>query len=132
LGQLHLRLPFPRPGALREDVEDELRAIDDAQAQRAIEMPHLRRRQLVIADDEVDALLVAGGGQFLELAAADKCGRVWLRPLLDHPERDAAAGGPHEAAEFLERLLGVVAARLGGRKSNDGDAFVGRQGVTPG
>jgi hypothetical protein len=54
-----------------------------------------------------------------------------MRPLLDHPQRDAAARGPHEAAEFLERLLGVMPARPGGRKSNNGDAFVGRQDVTP-
>jgi hypothetical protein len=55
-----------------------------------------------------------------------------LRAFLDHPQRRPAARRLHEPAEFLERLLGVVPPRLGRRESNEGDAFVGGQGVTPG
>ena len=132
LGELDLRLPFPRPRALREDVEDELRAIDHPQVQRLFEMPQLGGRQLVVADHQVDALLVAGRREFEQLAASEEGGRVRLRPLLDHPERRAAARGAHEAAEFLERLLGLVPAPLAGREADQRDAFVGIQDVTPG
>jgi hypothetical protein len=86
----------------------------------------------VVADHEIDALLVARRSEFLEFAASEERGRVRLRPLLDHPERRATARGTHEAAEFLERLLGFVPVRLAWRNSNQGDAFVGGQGVTPG
>ena len=95
-------------------------------------MAHLRGRQLVVAHHEVDALLVAGRRQFVQLAAPEEGGRVGLRAFLDHPQRRAAARRAHEAAEFVERLLGLVPARLAGRESNQRDAFVGIQGVTPG
>ena len=54
LRQLHLQLAFPRARAPGEDVEDELRAIDDLAADRLFDVPQLRRRQLVVEDDDVD------------------------------------------------------------------------------
>ena len=132
LCEFDLRLPLPGPRAVRKNVENELCPIDDAQPQRLVEVAHLGGRELVIADDQVDALLVARGGQFLELAAPDERGRVGLRALLDHPQRRAAARCEHQAAELLERLLGVVAVRLAWRESDQRDAFVGNQDVIPG
>src|SRR5262249_47824754 len=47
LGELDLQLSFSRPRAPREDVEDQLRAIDDLAADGLLDLPQLRRRQLV-------------------------------------------------------------------------------------
>ena len=43
LRELDLQLAFARPRAPREDVEDELRAIDDLAVERLLEVPQLRR-----------------------------------------------------------------------------------------
>ena len=55
LRELDLELAFPRARAAREDVEDQLRAIDDLAVERLLEVAQLRRRQLVVEDDDVDA-----------------------------------------------------------------------------
>ena len=44
---------------LREDVEDELRAVDDLALDRRFDVPQLRRRQLVVEDDDVGVRLGA-------------------------------------------------------------------------
>ncbi len=54
LRELDLQLAFARPRAPREDVEDQLRAVDDLAADRLFDLPQLRRRQLVVEDDDVD------------------------------------------------------------------------------
>jgi hypothetical protein len=95
-------------------------------------MAHLRRREFVIAHHEVDALRVARCGKFVELAAAEERGRIGLRALLDQPEGRAPACRARQTLKLLERLLGLVPAPLAGRQSNQGNAFVGFQSVTPG
>ena len=55
LRELDLQLAFPRARAPREDVENELGAIDDLPADLLFDVPQLRRRQLVVEDDDVDA-----------------------------------------------------------------------------
>ena len=59
LRQLDLQLPFARSRAPREDVENQLRAIDDAPAADLFEVPRLCGRQLVVDDDEVRVGFVA-------------------------------------------------------------------------
>ena len=61
LRELDLQLAFPRSRAPREDVEDQLRAIDDLAIERLFEVAQLRRRELVVEDDEVDRRFVARG-----------------------------------------------------------------------
>src|SRR5205807_6578213 len=51
LGELDLQLAFARAGATGEDVEDQLRAIDDLAAHLFLDVAKLRRRQLVVEDD---------------------------------------------------------------------------------
>jgi hypothetical protein len=48
LRELHLQLAFPRARAAREDVEDQLRAIDDLAFGLLLDLPQLRRGQLVV------------------------------------------------------------------------------------
>ena len=48
LRELDLELALGADGVLGEDVEDQLRAIDDARRERVLEAPLLRRRQLIV------------------------------------------------------------------------------------
>ena len=55
LRQLDLPLPFARACAPREDVEDELRAIDHLAVDALFDLAQLRGRQLVVEDHDVRA-----------------------------------------------------------------------------
>ena len=65
---------------------------------RLLDVAQLRRRQLVVEDDDVDVGLVAGGRERLDLAAAEKRRRIGLRPLLQHAQHDVRAGRPARPA----------------------------------
>src|SRR5687767_2717863 len=55
LRQLDLPLALARPRAARENVEDQLRAIDDLAVNTLFDMPQLRRSELVVEDDDIDS-----------------------------------------------------------------------------
>ena len=55
LRQLDLELALGRDGVLGEDVEDQLRAVDDAGGERVLERPLLRRRELVVDEEHLRA-----------------------------------------------------------------------------
>ncbi len=60
LRQLHLPLAFTRSRAAREDVEDQLRSIDDLALEPVLELAQLAGRQLVVEDDHVHVGFGAG------------------------------------------------------------------------
>ena len=103
LRQLDLQLAFPRPRAPREDVEDELRAIDDLAVERLLEVAQLRRAQLVVEDDDVGAAArrtTAASASTLPLprnVAGSGFGAV-----LQHAQDDRRAGGRREAGQLVE------------------------------
>ena len=51
LRELDLELPLGADGVLREDVEDQLRAIDDARIERVLEVALLGRVELAVDDE---------------------------------------------------------------------------------
>ena len=53
LGQLDLDLALVRPCASREDVENQLRPVDDLDVRRLGDGPGLSRSQVAIDDDEI-------------------------------------------------------------------------------
>ena len=55
LRELDLKSPFGRASAASEDVEDQLRPVDDLDADRLVEIALLRGRQFVIDDQDVGA-----------------------------------------------------------------------------
>ena len=71
------------------------------------EVAQLRRRQLVVEDDDVDVELVAGGRERCDLAAAEKGRGIRLRALLQHAQHDRRAGRRREAGKFVERMFGI-------------------------
>src|SRR5439155_2827477 len=71
LRQFHLQLAVGALRALREDVEDELGAVDDAQARRLGDVPRLRRLQVAIEDDQIGTERHRAHQDFLQFASAD-------------------------------------------------------------
>ncbi len=119
LGQLHLQLAFARAGPLGEDVEDELRAVDDLHADHLLQFAELRRRELVVDDDHVDARFGAGERQGLRFALADEGGRVGGGPFLQRAHDHGRTGGIRECGEFVERLFRVGPAHRAGDEADE-------------
>ena len=59
LRQLNLKLAFARPGALREDVENQRRAIEHFALENLFQVAALRGRKFVVKDDRIDILAPA-------------------------------------------------------------------------
>jgi hypothetical protein len=130
LGQFDLQLAFPGAGALSEDVEDQLGAIEDLEFEHLFEAAALAGRQLVIEDDGIDldsswqrvANSWALPGPMNVLAVGFSI--FWV-PVAD----DIGAGGLGELTEFGEGILDVpVGSRLELGADEEG-AFAGLDGV---
>ena len=79
----HLQLAFSGARSPGKDVENQLGAVDDLSMELPLEIPELRRAQLVVHDDEIHVRLVAGPRQQLHLALPQKQCRIRPAPLLD-------------------------------------------------
>ena len=107
LGELDLELAFGADRVLREDVEDQLRAVDHARLQGVLERPLLRRAQLVVDDQHFGPGFAVCVPQLFELSLADVRPRVGQAPVLhDAPDRLDACR-PRELLELRE-LVGAV------------------------
>ena len=71
LRQLDLQLSLGGDGMLREDVEDELGAVDDPQLELILEAPLLAGIQVVVDDDGLGLGLSDSGFQFDKLSFSD-------------------------------------------------------------
>ena len=111
LRELDLQLAFVRARALREDVEDQPGAIDDAALGELFEIALLHRRERAVDEDQIRVERLALLGELLGLAGADEVARV--RPVDARGQRadDARAGRARELAELIESGR-VAAARL--------------------
>ena len=107
LRELDLELPLGAHGVLGEDVEDQLRPVDDARLQLVLEQALLRRRQLVVDDQDLGARVAVRLLQLVELALADVRPRIRVRAVLDEPGDGLDAGG---AAELVQ--LGQLVVRI--------------------
>ena len=106
----------------REDVEDDAGPIDDRHARRLLERPLLRRRELVIGDDDVRPEARDLARDLFGLALPDPGVAIRRAALLDRLARDRAARGRDECAELLERVLGVE-PRVGDVQRDEVRAF---------
>ena len=82
LREFHLQRRLPGARAAGKDVEDQRTAVDHLHLQRGFKVQLLRRRQLLVEDDEGVIQIGASGADFLELAGADVGGRVRARAPL--------------------------------------------------
>jgi hypothetical protein len=111
LRELDLQLAFVRARALREDVENQPRAIDDAALGEFFEIALLHRRERAVDQDQVRVERLPLQGELLGLAGADEVARV--RPVDARGQRadDARARRACKLAKLIESDR-VGAARL--------------------
>src|SRR5205814_2869710 len=122
LRQLDLQLAVRAPRTLREDVEDELRAIDDAQRGRLADVTGLRRGEIAIEDEQVSVEGHRAHEDLLQLAFTDERARIDLAPPLQDRVEDLDAGGARELAQLGHRIL-RGGARTGERAHQQGTSF---------
>lgn len=68
LSQLHLCLGVGSLRAREEDVQNQARAVEDAAGHRPLDVARLGGREFVVEDRHADGVLLAVGGDLLELA----------------------------------------------------------------
>jgi len=102
LRQLDLQLAFVRARALREDVEDQPRAVDDAALGELFEIALLHGRERAVDEDQVRVERPPLLGELLGLAGTDEEARI--RPVDARGQRadDARASRARELAELIE------------------------------
>src|SRR5581483_2003151 len=94
LRELDLHLGFGGSGARGEDVEDELRAVHHAFADRVLDVLALAGTELVVEDDERRLRLADLVAQLVELAGAEVGAGMGLVDLLRELADDDRAAGP--------------------------------------
>ena len=109
LRELDLELSLGRDGVLGEDVEDQLRAVDDARVERILEGPLLRRIELGVDEEHFRPRLLVRALQLFELPFPHIGSRVGPAPVLDQLADRLDTRGPGELAQLGE-LLGLVHA----------------------
>ena len=97
LRELDLQLAFARARVLREDVEDEHRAVDDRQRDDLLEVRALARPQIVEHEQHVGFELFGALGDLARLAAADQRRGIDVRELLHDLADDVRRRPPSQA-----------------------------------
>ena len=91
--------------------------------QDLLEVARLRRRQLVVDDDQIGAGFVARGAEHLGLAAADERRRIRSRAFLHRAQHDLGAGGSRQTFQFVEGEIGIDVARGARDQADERRAF---------
>src|SRR6266851_3918608 len=104
LRRLHLQAAFLGAGALGEDVQDQLGAVDHLDVELFLQVALLARGELFVEDEQVEVSLVLQRVQRLDLALADEERRVGFLPPLGIGADHDHAGRLRQLAQ-LEHLL---------------------------
>src|SRR5262249_19480528 len=91
LRQFHLQLSFPAARMPRENVENELRPIDDAACGGRFDIALLHGREITVEDDQRSTVRRGLRSNLIEFAAPDECRRIGLLANLEHCARDFRA-----------------------------------------
>jgi hypothetical protein len=92
----------------REDIEDQLGAVHDAAADAVLDVLPLRRRQLVVEDDQRGVTIFDDVAQFLDLPLAEVRGRVGTIDLLCERADDSSARRIREPLQLGEVFLELM------------------------
>ena len=112
LRELDLELPLGAARVLREDVEDQLRAVDHACSQRILERALLGRAELVVGQQHLRRLVGVGLLQLRELPLPDEASRIRVRPMLHQLRNWAHARGVCQLAKLAELELAIRPFRV--------------------
>ena len=111
LRELDLELALGARGVLGEDVEDQLRPVDDPRVERVLERPLLRRIELAVDEEHLRRSPCVLGLELLELALADIGARIGARSLLDELGDGLDESRPGELLQLGQLVVGVGALR---------------------
>ena len=118
LREFDLQFAFFGSGTLRENIENQRRAIQNFAAENFFEIATLRRRKFIVENNGVHIFSSAMVREFLCLAGADECSRdrrfQFLRAVADNIR--ARAGG-----EFIEFVHGIAQFETGARLEFEAD-----------
>ena len=109
LRELDLELAFRTHRVLREDVEDQLRAVDDTRLQLVLEQPLLRRRQFVVDEQHLGMSVPVRLLQLVELSLADERPRIGMLTVLDDARHRLDPRGARELFELGELVVRIDA-----------------------
>ena len=107
LRQLDLELSLGAPCVLGEDVENQLRPVDDARLERVLERTLLGRRELLVHEQHLGVALRVLGLQLGQLALADERLRIRPVPVLNQLGDRVHPCGAGELPKLRE-LFGAV------------------------
>ena len=119
LCQLHLQLAVARGRMLREDVEDELRAVYHPQLHALAQVPRLRRGQVLVDDHEIDVALEGADDELVQLAGAEHGLGVDPGSVLRYDIDDDDPRRVGQIAKLGDMDLKVRGATAGGDRDQD-------------
>ncbi len=99
---------------LRENIENELRAIDHAAFGDLFDVALLRGREVAVENDECSFVRGGFGANFVELAAADECRGIGGVAHLMNRAGYVGSGAAGQFDEFVERLLAQLGEHVRG------------------
>jgi hypothetical protein len=99
---------------LGEDVEDELRPVDDTQLELVLEPPLLARVEIVVNDQRLGLCVADGTAELGELSLADVCAWVRSCPTLNELADGRHARRAEELAKLGQLVLDIRALRHDG------------------
>src|SRR6266849_5364579 len=106
--RLDLQAAFMRARMKREDLEDDIGAIEHANLERALEIALLPRAQVLIADEHVERALEHQLTQGVDLARAYEMRWLDLGSALHVPSNNFSAGRSRELGELCHLLTHQV------------------------
>ena len=124
LRDLDLEFAFERVRALRENIEDQLAAIDHTDLEFVLEIARLRGTERVVENRERRALRLRQFAHLAGLALADESARIRRLQALPNDAGNFGAGALGQCFQFVERFF-AADPRLGTKfDSNQDGALV--------
>ena len=103
LRQLDLQLALARRGAHGENIQNQRRAVHHAAADDLLQIAHLRARQFVVHDQQIDIRALHHQGNIPRFARADVGAGVHPRAVLVQPSHHLCTCGIGQALQLQQR-----------------------------
>ena len=111
LRQFHLEAAFPRARAPGEDIEDQLRAVDDLGGKLLFEVALLGGREVVVENDQAGVQRLAQRRHLDDFALTDESGGFGRGPRLHQASGHDSAGAGSQLRQFVERFFSLRGTR---------------------
>ena len=102
-----MQLAFTGAGVAGEDIENELRAVDDAHVDDLFQVALLGGGEVMIEQKKIGRDRSCGPGNFFQFTFADERGGVGFVSVLQEVADDLSPGAVRQGAKFFERFFGA-------------------------